>query len=325
MKALFHDKELYIKEIPEPTMENHDDIKIKIYMAGICGTDLAIINEKSTLKNILGHEAIGEVVAIGRNVTTVTIGDWVVINPNEHCGICNHCRQGLHYLCSGSDDGLAIAGLNKPGTFSDYFITKESFIEKIAPAIPAEKRELFLLVEPLACVLQGIEKLDCSELKKILVIGQGTMGYLATKILLKQGHQVYSVDSNEEKIKMLAKTVPRCFSSLNTIEDTFDIVIDAVGNQLAAGYPFLKANGEFLILGLQKDYEPNVNISTLVLNNQKIIGSSEYTTHFHTAKKYLEEFIDIQEDLFSKYELKDFDKAFFEKNNKIKRVLIMNE
>ncbi|MFC3635593.1 zinc-binding dehydrogenase [Enterococcus rivorum] len=321
---MYYDKKLYIKEMPEPDIDDSNDVKIKVSLAGICGTDLTLVNEGNDLGHVIGHEAIGTIVAIGDSVKTLNIGDWVIVNPNEHCGICDNCRKGLYYLCSGNEGDLAIAGLNKHGTFSEYFITKENFVEIIPSNISTEQRETFLLVEPLACVLQGLEKLDTSELKKILVIGQGTMGYLATKTLLKSGHQVYSVDSNEEKVAMLSKTMPCCFNSLEAIEGEFDIIIDTVGNQFELGYPFLKRNGEFLILGLQHRHKVTVNTTALVQKNQKILGSSEYTTHFYDAKKYLEAHLDIQEEVFLKYNLIDFNQAFFEKSSCIKRVFVFS-
>ena len=326
MDALYYEKELLIKDIPEPEVEDPYDVKIKISMAGICGTDLTVVREKISSGHVLGHEAIGKVIAVGNKVKMLQVGDLVVVNPNEHCGACDNCKNGLYYLCSGSVRGdLEIVGLNKQGVFSEFFKTRECFVEKIPSHLSMEKKELFLLVEPLACVLQGIEKLNTNDLKRILIIGQGTMGYLATKILLRLGHKVDSVDLNENKVKNLCKTNPNCFSTFQDIEGKFDIIIDAVGNQFEISYPFLKNNGEFLVLGLYPEYKLTVNAATLVQRNQKIIASSEYTSHFHIAKRYLEKFLDIEEDIFSRYHLMDFDKAFFEENSYIKRVFIFED
>ena len=101
-------------------------VEIAIVLSGICGTDLAVLagREEGHIGVIRGHEAVGIIINVGKHVTSLQPGMRVVIDPNEYCANCEPCRSAKTHLCNGiKNNGLAIAGVNKHGTFAQRLIT----------------------------------------------------------------------------------------------------------------------------------------------------------------------------------------------------------
>jgi threonine dehydrogenase-like Zn-dependent dehydrogenase len=108
MKALcwYGKHEVRVDEVPEPTILNPRDAIVKVTLAAICGSDLHLYDGYiPTMKkgDILGHEFMGEVVAVGPAVTNLAVGDRVVVPFAISCGRCFFCREGLFSLCDNSN------------------------------------------------------------------------------------------------------------------------------------------------------------------------------------------------------------------------------
>jgi alcohol dehydrogenase len=89
---------------PDPTIKDPTDVVVKIDTSTICGTDLHILKgdvPEVTPGTILGHEAVGTVVEIGAGVTTLAIGDRVLVSCITSCARCRFCREGHYGLCTG--------------------------------------------------------------------------------------------------------------------------------------------------------------------------------------------------------------------------------
>ena len=108
---------LNLEEIPEVNLIDDNWVKIKVNIGGICGSDLSFLSFKmsTTLSNftslpaVLGHEMVGTVIEIGKNVNNISIGDKVTIDENLGCKMrdnepCTSCRDGNHSLCSNMDN-----------------------------------------------------------------------------------------------------------------------------------------------------------------------------------------------------------------------------
>ncbi len=169
--------ELKIEDVPPPTINKPDEVVVKVGAAGLCRTDLHIIEgvwkdimdvENQLLPYIMGHENAGWVEDVGSGVTSVKPGDAVICHPLRSCGICLNCRYGHDMHC---ENGL-FPGLGLDGGFADYFITNERALIKLNPNItPLEvapmadagitayrvaKRAAELLRPGAYCVLFGI-------------------------------------------------------------------------------------------------------------------------------------------------------------------------
>ncbi len=114
MKAVIWNgvKDIRVEEVPDPEIINPGDIILKVTSTAICGSDLHLYDGFiPTMKSgdILGHEFMGEVVAIGQDVTTLQIGDRVVVPFNIACGECHYCQHDLWSLCDNSNSDGKVA------------------------------------------------------------------------------------------------------------------------------------------------------------------------------------------------------------------------
>ncbi len=183
--------ELKIEQVTPPTINRPDEVVVKVGAAGLCRTDLHIIEgvwkdimdvEQSLLPYTMGHENAGWVEDVGSGVTSVKPGDAVICHPLRSCGICLNCRYGHDMHC---EDSL-FPGLGLDGGFADYFITNERALIKLNPnvtpvevapmadagitAYRAAKRAAELLRPGAYCVLVGIGGLGHIALQSLQAI-----------------------------------------------------------------------------------------------------------------------------------------------------------
>ena len=140
MKAVrlhaFHQQPV-IDEVPEPTIDGPLDVIVKIGGAGVCRTDLHIIEGQwdaamgTPLPYILGHENAGWVHEIGSAVTNVAVGDTVILHPTPTCGLCRACRAGDDMHCTGDS---SFPGLSRDGGMAEYLLTTARACVKLDPA-----------------------------------------------------------------------------------------------------------------------------------------------------------------------------------------------
>jgi L-iditol 2-dehydrogenase len=173
-----------VRELSFDPPQAHE-VFIKNMAAGICGTDIHIYHgEKGSAEVappvVLGHEYSGIVEAIGRDVTTVKVGDCVTVDPNIYCGKCYHCRKGQKQFC----DHLRAIGVNRNGGFAQYSMVPESQVFVMKPEVGFEA---MAMAEPLACCIHGIEQAQIQTGDVVTVIGGGTIGLLMVQLARLRG------------------------------------------------------------------------------------------------------------------------------------------
>lgn len=185
--------------LPEPKLPSPHWVKVRTLLAGICGSDIDVITSRSSLyfsaftscPFVLGHEAVGEVVEVGKMVHKVRVGDRVVLEPALSCPVrevepCRYCEVGLYGNCERITDGVISKGVqtgychDTGGTWSELFVAHEHQLHKIPDEIP---NEAAVLAEPLACAMHAVLRIRPSSGFNVLVIGCGTMGLMAIKAL----------------------------------------------------------------------------------------------------------------------------------------------
>ena len=196
MKALVYTgiKQLELKDVPEPS----SDFIIKVLGCGICGTDLKTYQKGHHLFSppaILGHEFYGlvEKAPIGCGYIA---GDKVVVAPYAECGFCDVCRRGAGSLCANKHYVEGGAFCEKVGIASDY-IEQGVFPIK-------EADDVYTLVEPLACVINGFEQLDLKPTSRALVVGAGPMGALFALLFRAKGIPVGVVEPSAQRREKIA-------------------------------------------------------------------------------------------------------------------------
>lgn len=168
---------LSIETVPDPT-PGPNQIVIRIGRCGICGSDLTFTDTRSpthfAIGSALGHEYAGEVVALGRSVTHLSVGDRVTALPSAGCGVCASCLAGDPNGCSACHHIM--------GGYSQYTLADARYATKLPEALSLDDGAL---VEPLACGSQAVRLAHVGPGSRVLVIGAGPIG-LATIFWARQ-------------------------------------------------------------------------------------------------------------------------------------------
>ncbi len=191
---------LDLEEVPDPQLVNENWVKVKVKIGGICGSDMNYLHLKvsTVLSNfasfpaIPGHEIVGTVVEIGKNIDNIEVGDRVIIDENCGCEVrgldlCDSCKKGDFNLCANFDKGEISPGTvtgfcaETGGGWGEHMVAHKSQVLKIPDSISYEEA---LIAEPFACTIHGVLKKCPKDDETCVVIGGGTMG-LATILAVK--------------------------------------------------------------------------------------------------------------------------------------------
>ena len=169
-----------IVEIPKPS-PGPGELLIEVAAAGVCGTDLHIYHGEyeATYPIVPGHEFSGTVAAVGDGVARFRPGDRVTADPNVPCNRCPSCQRGEPNQC----DDLAAIGVTRNGAFAHYVLAPESVVFPIGLLSFAAAA----MVEPLACVVWGLKRVQPQPGDSALIFGAGPMGCLVLQGLRNTG------------------------------------------------------------------------------------------------------------------------------------------
>ncbi len=170
---------LSVREVDDPQIDD-DSALLKVESVAVCGSDIRIFlhgNSRVKPPAIMGHETAGTVVKVGKNVTRVKEGDRVAVGADVPCGQCKWCRNGLGNNCS---INYAI-GYQIPGAFAEYMKLPKLVLEEgpVSHFPDALNFDTAALAEPLACVINGLELVNMSLGKTVVLIGMGPIGCMA--------------------------------------------------------------------------------------------------------------------------------------------------
>lgn len=176
LAALLYGKEdLRLEQVADPTPAP-GEVVIQVKAATTCGTDLKVWRRGGhakmlTLPTLFGHEAAGEIVALGAGVTGWQVGDRVVANNSAPCLECFFCQKQEYSLCQNL--------LFNNGTFAEYLRIPAPIVRQNLLPIPADLPfALAAMTEPLACVLHGAARSQVKPGDRVVVIGDGAIGLM---------------------------------------------------------------------------------------------------------------------------------------------------
>lgn len=268
MQALILDRALsYCSDYPPPLLAS-DDVLIRLKVAGICATDLALIKGYAGFCGIIGHEFVGVVEAVGNEKHGHWLDQRVVGSINIGCGRCDTCRLDGPAHCL-QRKVLGIRGKN--GVFADYFTLPVGNLYAVPTEIPDESA---VFAEPLAAALRVREQLLPLIVTRVAVIGPGRLGLLIAKVLSLAGYDVMVLGRSESSL-VLPKQWQLATALLQSVSDNqYDCVVDATGQ--AAGFAqalrILKPRGT-LILKSTFTAEEAIDLSRVVVAEINVIGS----------------------------------------------------
>ncbi len=290
MKAVrlhaYHEKPV-IDEVAEPTISGPLDVIVKIGGAGVCRTDLHIIEGQwdaamsPTLPYTIGHENAGWVHETGSGVTNVQVGDTVILHPTPTCGLCRACRAGQDMHCVQS----TFPGLDgTDGGMAEYLLTSARACVKLDPS--TQPKDVAALADAGITAYHAVRKAvpllypgtTC------VVIGAGGLGHIGIQCLAAMtATTIVVVDANPSALELATTlganhTVVADRTQLDTVLELTDgvgadVVLDFVAEQgaEAAGWAMTRPNGSYYVIG----YGGELTLPTLdiISTERNIVGN----------------------------------------------------
>jgi 2-desacetyl-2-hydroxyethyl bacteriochlorophyllide A dehydrogenase len=260
-----------VESVPDPT-PGPRDVVVRVAGCGICGTDLHILEGEfaPTLPVVPGHEFAGEVVAVGGDVTEVSTGDQVAVDPSLHCGECHYCRRARGNLC----ENWAAIGVTTAGGAAEYALAPVKNCFRLPEGVATADAAL---IEPLSCAVRGFDVLPRVLADHYLIYGAGTMGLMMMELARRAGAgSVSVVDLNPARLETAREL--GCNATATAADELaggysrgWDVVIDCTGVAAAIqdGLSRVGRGGTFLQFGVA-NYDARVEVEPYKIYNQEI-------------------------------------------------------
>jgi L-iditol 2-dehydrogenase len=267
-------RKMEMKEIPEPEIVNANDVKIKMSVVGICGSDIHYYTQGQIGSQIVeypftvGHEGAGVVVETGSGVTRVKRGDKIAIEPAMPCWECDQCLAGRHHTCR----KLRFLGCpgQAEGCLMEYIVMPE---ESCFPLTANLKPDHGSISEPMAIGVYAVKKSGGVNNLKIGILGFGPIGM--SVMLAAKAHgveSVYVTDKIDPRLEIAKKEgAAMVMNVLNVdivtevLKETnlgLDIVFECCGQQEAfdQAIEILKPGGKLVVVGIPEFERWSMNV-----------------------------------------------------------------
>ncbi len=325
MKALVKNKAqrgLWLDDVPVPEF-GINDVLIRVWMTGICGTDLHIYEwddwAKATIPvpMVIGHEFVGEVVAVGSNVNDFKPGEIVSGEGHVVCGRCRNCLAGKRHLCAHTQG----VGVNRAGAFAEYMALPMTNVWRHDAKIDLEVASIF---DPFGNAVHTALSFPVLG-EDVLITGAGPIGLMAAAVVKHAGaRHVVITDVNDRRLKLAEKmgvtlavnptktTLPEVQKQLGMTEG-FDVGLEMSGNPIAFRDMLdnLCHGGSIAMLGIPSK-EMAIDWKKVIFNMltiKGIYGREMYET-WYKMSVMLESGLDIKPVITHRYAWNEFDKGF---------------
>ena len=313
---------LTLTDIPRPVPGSRD-VLIQVDRTGICGTDLHIYNWDSWAQKtipvplVVGHEFVGRIVELGKDVDFLKIGDLVSGEGHLICGRCRNCPAGRRHYCK---DTLGV-GVNSPGAFAEFMVLPSTNVWKLAPEVSKDSAAIFdpfgnATHTALAFPLLG---------EDVLITGAGPIGCMAAAIAKHAGaRHVVVTDLNPNRLALAKKLgatrivnvtqekLPDVQTDLGMSEG-FDVGLEMSGNKHAFNdlIANMRHGGQIALLGIP---EPGIGIdwNQVIFNSltiQGIYGRKMYDTWYQMTSM-IQSGLEIEPVITHRFDFTDFEKGF---------------
>jgi threonine 3-dehydrogenase len=325
MKALVKSKAepgLWLEEVPEPTI-GINDVLIRVDRTSICGTDLHIwkwdewARKTIPVPMVIGHEFVGEIVAVGSNVSDFYVGDIVSGEGHLVCGRCRNCLAGRRHLCANT---LGI-GVNRTGAFAEYIALPMTNIWHHDPAVPMDIAAIF---DPFGNAVHSALSFPVLG-EDVLITGAGPIGLMAAAVVRHAGARfVVITDVNPYRLELARRmNVTRALDvrteSIAEVQkelgmkEGFDVGLEMSGNPSA--FRDMLANmahgGRIALLGIPEN-DIAIDWHTVIFNMltiKGIYGREMYET-WYKMTVMIQGGLDISSVITHRFHFTEYDKAF---------------
>jgi threonine 3-dehydrogenase len=325
MKALVKsqsERGLWLEDVPQPEF-GINDVLIRVLMTGICGTDLHIYEwddwARATIPVplVIGHEFVGEIVAVGSNVSDFHPGEIVSGEGHVVCGRCRNCLAGRRHLCAHTQG----VGVTRPGAFAEYISLPMTNIWRHNHHVPLEIAAIF---DPFGNAVHTALSFPVLG-EDVLVTGAGPIGLMAAAVVRHAGARyVVVTDVNKERLALATKmgatlAVDPTQKNLQQVQrelgmqEGFDVGLEMSGN--ANAFRDMLANmshgGRIAMLGIpSQDMKMDWNqVIFNMLTIKGIYGREMYET-WYKMSVMLESGLDISPVITHRYGWREYEEGF---------------
>jgi threonine 3-dehydrogenase len=325
MKALVKRKSergLWLEDVPEPEI-GLNDVLIRIDRTGICGTDVHIYKWDDWAKKtipvplVVGHEFVGEIVAIGSNVKDFAPGQVVSGEGHVVCGRCRNCLAGRRHLCADTKG----VGVNRPGAFAEYLALPMTNVWVHNPGIDRDVASIF---DPFGNAVHTALSFPVLG-EDVLITGAGPIGIMAAAVVRHAGARyVVITDVNEHRLELarrmgVTQAVNPSKRSLKEVQqelgmhEGFDVGLEMSGNSSAFRDMLrnMSHGAKIAMLGIPEK-EMAIDWNTVVfsmLTIKGIYGREMYET-WYKMTVMLQSGLDISPVITHRFHYTEFQKGF---------------
>ena len=265
MKAtIFDGKHITLdKNYPDPEF---NETLVRVSLAGICGTDLEILDGYMQYNGILGHEFVG---VVEKSSNSDLIGKRVVGEINAGCGKCDSCANGMERHCP-SRTVLGI--LKRNGAFAEFLSLPEKNLHVIPDSISDEQA---VFVEPLAAAFEINEQISLKPEWNVAVVGDGRLAQLIIQVIKLTCSNITCFGKHEKKLEGLVQSGIKIKVGIeSTDEQLFDLVIEATGSNsgFSDTMKLVKPRGTVILKSTIASRE-NLDLTPTIINEITLIGS----------------------------------------------------
>ena len=273
-----------LEDVPKPEVGSNE-LLVRMRACGICGTDLEKLHGEHITPPVLGHEVAGVVEEAGKEVRDINVGDRVAVHHHISCGNCVLCKDGFETLC----DAFPKSNLHPCG-LAEFFRVPASLVEggtvyKLPNSLSFEKGSL---IEPTACCVRALRKINVTEGRSAVVFGVGPVGLTHIQLLKSFGiTPLYAVDvikSRREFARKLGAEMAFDPTTDDVPEEVLlltsglgvDYAIIATANvkALEQGFRTVRKGGTVLLFGAPaRGASASFDLSSLFLREVKFMSS----------------------------------------------------
>jgi L-iditol 2-dehydrogenase len=276
--------DLTIEDLPQPEPASHE-VLVRVGAVGICGSDVHYYDHGRIgpfvveAPMVIGHEAAGTVVAVGRDVDPARVGELVALEPGVPCGRCGECRAGRYNLCP---DVVFFATPPVHGAIAEYVTLDAAFAHRAPEGISEEQAAM---AEPVSVGVWACRKAGVAPGDRVLVTGAGPIGLLAGQVAAGFGASSVTVtDLSEFRLGVAGELGLTPHPAGDRFTREYDVLLECSGAPAAlrSALAAVARAGRVVLIGMGPD-EVSINVPLIQSREITLTGTFRYANTYPTA------------------------------------------